>query len=93
MSMTNYADVVDEKSNASGGIPSIISNFPIKIKAHPFLEKPTKKPKNEGGKGPVRPLLDIRNSRLDEISRLGFAAELGHGAHGKLASHDPSRTL
>lgn len=58
------------------------------MNAHPFLEKP-KRPKNEGK--PVRPL-DVRNSRLDEISK-GLGELGGGGAHAKLVGHDPSRTL
>jgi hypothetical protein len=89
MSMTNYADVDEKSSSGGGGISSLVSNFPMQLKAHPFMEKP-KRPKNDGK--PVRPLLDVRNSRLDEISKGGFG-EIGGGAHGKLANHDPSRTL
>ena len=86
MSMTNYADV-DENSN--GGISSIVSNLPFKMKGHPMLEKP-KRPKNEGK--PVKPL-EVRNSRLDEISKgMGELGQIG-GAHSKLQGHDPSRTL
>lgn len=89
ISMTNYADVDEKSSNGAGSIPSIISNFPMNMKAHPFLEKQTnkKKLKNEGKL--VRPLLDIRNSRLDEINK----GEFNHGGGKLLAGHDPSRTL
>lgn len=90
--MSNYADV-DEKSSNVGGISSLVNNFPMQMKAHPFMEK-TKRLKNDGK--PVRPLLDVRNSRLDEINKnIGEIFQIGGagGAHGKLASHDPSRTL
>jgi len=63
--MTNYADV-DEKSSNGGGISSLVSNFPMQMRAHPFMEK-AKRPKNDGKI--VRPLLDVRNSRLDEINK------------------------
>jgi len=64
MSMTNYADV-DEKSSNGGGISSLANNFPMQLKAHPFMEKPKR------GEGKlVRPLVDVRNSRLDEINKV-----------------------
>ena len=57
-SFTNYADLVDEKSSQG----YISSHFPQNFQTN-LMKKPRKDVK------PVRPLLDIRNSRLDEIDK------------------------
>ena len=38
-------------------------------------------------------MLDVRNSRLDEINRGMDLMGGGHNPHSKLIGHDPSRTL
>ena len=77
--MTNYADLVDEKSTGSSRVPqNFKTNLPGKVKRE---------------QKPVRPLLDIRNSRMDEINK-GLDLKGGANSHAnKIIGHDPSRTL
>ena len=80
MSMTDYAQLIDESNNANNQpekkMPESI--HPVGLFEHAK--------KNDGK--PVRPLVGVRNSRVDEI-RGGIAATIGlKGTKG-----DSSRTF
>lgn len=78
MSMTDYASLVDEQSDNKNHLIDIAKDTikPVGLISHHNQQKKDK---------PVRPLKDIRNSRLDEIK----GAIPGKAKGGA----DPSRTL
>lgn len=87
MSMTDYAQLIDESAGGSGYGKTLEKMIPETQKPVIGLFDHAKIPTNKEGK-PVKPLLlGIRNSRIDEI-RGGIPGNTGKGA-----KNDPLRTF